>query len=102
MFAMLSNGCATSTSGVSSIALSSLMIAVYLLSFLCGVARPVPVFAGMHIAASLKLVVDHPLAEAQLAGDLPHWYLVPPHGLQLVALLLRHVVLLSHLPVPPQ
>lgn len=54
------------------------------------------------IAAPPKLVVDRPLAEAQLPRDLPHWYLVPPHGFQLVTLLLRHVVLLPHLPVPPQ
>ena len=79
-------------------ALGRLIVAVYLLAFLRGVARLVPVFAGMDIAAAFQLVVDSPLTEAQLAGDLPHRYLVPPHGFQLVALLLRHVVLLLHLP----
>ena len=78
-------------------ALGRLIVAVYLLAFLCGVARLVPVFAGMDIASTFQLVVDRPLAEAQLAGNLPHRHLVPPHGFQLVALLLCHVVLLLHL-----
>lgn len=75
-----------------------LVIAVYLLAFLCRVPFLVPEVAGMHIAPPPKLVVDRPLAEAQLTGYLSHRYLVPPHGFQLVALLLRHIVLLSHLP----
>lgn len=83
-------------------AFGRLVVAVYLLAFLCRVPFLVPEFTGMHIAAPPKFVVDRPFAEAQLPRDLPHWYLVPPHGFQLVALLLRHVVLLSHLPVPPQ
>lgn len=83
-------------------AFGGLIVAVFLLSFLCRVPFLVPEFTGMHIAAPPKLVVDRPLAEAQLPRDLPHWYLVPPHGFQLVTLLLRHVVLLPYLPVPPQ
>lgn len=83
-------------------AFGGLIVAVYLLPFLCRVPFLVPEFTGMYIAAPPKLVVDRPLAEAQLPRDLPHRYLVPPHGLQLVTLLLRHVVLLPHLPVPLQ
>ena len=78
--------------------LGRLVVVVCLLSFLCRVPFLVPEVAGMHIAPPPKLIVDRPLAEAQLTGYLSHRYLVPPHGSQLVALLLRHIVLLSHLP----
>ena len=50
------------------------------------------------IAAPPQFVVDRPLTESQLPRDLPHRYLVPPHGFQLVPLRLCHVVSLSHLP----
>lgn len=83
-------------------ALGRLPIVVDLLAFLRGVPNFVPVVAGVEVTASPEFVVYGALAEAQLPRDLPDGYLVAPHGLQLVTFRLCHVVLLSHLPLPPQ
>lgn len=76
--------------------------ALHVLPFLRRVAFLIPKFTGMYIAAPPQFVVDRPLTESQLSRDLPHRYLVPPHGFQLMPLCFCHIVPFLHLPVPPQ